>query len=219
MHLVSPSLPTGGFAYSQGLEWAIECGWIKDENSLSDWLENVLESSMACVDIPLFCRLYLAVKQENIKAFSRWTQWVLACRESSELRMEEKNRGRAMATLLKELDIHLLASPNEDSWHKIISSSQLAGFALAAAEWEIPIKEAATGYIWAWLENQVLSGVKIIPLGQTAGQKILQQLTTHIEHAVQKGMETNKADIGSSLTALAIGSSCHETQYTRLFRS
>lgn len=219
MHLVSPSLPTGGFAYSQGLEWAVESGWIKDETTLFCWLENILSSSMVGVDIPLFFRLYLAVQQKDIQSFSSWSEWVSACRETCELSMEEKNRGRAMAALLKELGIYNLNKSNDKEWQKVVSSCQLAGFAMAAAVWKIPPKEAATGYVWAWLENQVLAGVKIIPLGQTAGQKILNQLAEHIEAIVHSGMNTRDEDIGASLFALAIGSSCHETQYTRLFRS
>lgn len=219
LHLVSPSLPTGGFAYSQGLEWAVESGWIKDADTLENWLENILNSAMVNVDIALFSRLYQAAAQKKIQDFSKFTSMVIACRETSELRMEEKNRGRAMASILKDLDIRFLASEKFKNWFEIASTCQLAGFAVAAAEWKIPSKIAAAGYLWAWLENQVLSGIKIIPLGQTAGQKILKRLAVHIEGAVSKGIAINEEDIGASLPALSIGSSCHETQYTRLFRS
>lgn len=219
LHLVSPSLPTGGFAYSQGLEWAVESGWIKDAKDLENWLKNVLNSSMANVDIALFSILYQAVAEKKLQTFSRCAAMVLACRETSELRMEEKNRGRAMASILKDLGIQSLKSTGSENWHAIVSSCQLAGFALAAVEWKIPLKNAAAGYLWSWLESQVLSGIKIIPLGQTAGQKVLKQLAAHVEQAVNKGMRINEEDIGASLPALSIGSSCHETQYTRLFRS
>lgn len=223
LQLVSPSLPTGGFAYSQGLEWAIETGWIKSGEDLEHWLEEIMIKSMTMVDIPIFSRLFHACCDNNKKAFTQWSSMLLASRETSELRLEEKNRGRALASILKSLGIERLNVPDINAqkvnWNTIISSCQVAGFALAAAEWKIPIQEAAAGYIWAWLENQVLAGIKIIPLGQTRGQQVLQKLSWRIQEALDRGLVLEDEDIGSSLPALAIGSSCHETQYTRLFRS
>ncbi len=226
MHLVSPSLPTGGFAYSQGLEWAIENGWVNDETTLKQWLLNVLETGMAHVDIPLLQRLYQAVAHQDIAAFTRAAQWVRACRETKELRNEEEQRGRAMATIIKEQGLRLdttvksAKTLNHAPWHQIISSSQLAGFAFAAALWEIPIQGAAQGYLWSWLENQVLAAVKIIPLGQSSGQRVLARLTPAIDTAVATGLQIKDIEgMGSSLPALGLAGSNHETQYTRLFRS
>ena len=219
LHLVSPCLPTGGFAYSQGLEWAVEAAWVKDKKSLESWLMEILKKSMTCVDIPIFSRLYDACYAKNINAFTCWSSMLLACRETRELRQEEKNRGRALTAVLRNLDLKRLDMSGIDDWYKVVSICQVAGFALAAFNWKIPVKEAATGYLWAWLENQVLAGVKIIPLGQTQGQQILLGLSSRVNTAVERGMALNDDDIGSSLPALAIGSSCHETQYTRLFRS
>ena len=219
LHLVSPCLPTGGFAYSQGLEWAVEAAWVKDGKSLELWLKEILKKSMSCVDIPLFSRLYDACRTKNIDAFTRWSLMLLACRETRELRQEEKDRGRAMASILRSLDLDRSDAPESESWYKVVSTCQLAGFALAAANWKISIEDGATGYLWAWLENQVLAGVKIIPLGQTQGQQVLLRLSSRIKTAVERGMALNDDDIGSSLPALALASSCHETQYTRLFRS
>ena len=105
MHLVSPSLPTGGFAYSQGLEWAIEKGWINSEAPLEQWLLNVIETGMTHVDIPLLQIIYQAVERQDLDAFTRAVQWVRACRETKELRDEEAHRGRAMAAIIKELGL------------------------------------------------------------------------------------------------------------------
>ncbi len=226
MHLVSPSLPTGSFAYSQGLEWAIEESWINDDTTLEQWLLNILETGMAHVDIPLLQRLYQAVAHQDLIAFTRAAQWVRACRESKELRNEEEHRGRAMAAIIKELGLchagtaKSAKKPNQDPWQKVISSSQLAGFAFAAALWEIPVQAAAQGYLWSWLENQVLAAVKIIPLGQSSGQRVLARLTPAIDTAVVTGLQIKDIELmGSSLPALGLACSNHETQYTRLFRS
>ncbi|MES9935708.1 MAG: urease accessory UreF family protein, partial [Sedimenticola sp.] len=93
------------------------------------------------------------------------------------------------------------------------------GFAHAAHHWQVPLADAAAGYLWGWLENITLAGVKIIPLGQTAGQKIIAELTTAIPQTVATGMEIADEAIGASCTAQAIASSLHETQYTRIYRS
>lgn len=226
MHLVSPSLPTGGFAYSQGLEWVVEKGWITDETTLSHWLGNVLETGMAHVDVPLLQRLYRAVAHQDLAAFTRAAQWVRACRETKELRNEEADRGRAMAAIIKELGlcqgsmVQFFEKADHEKWQKVIASSQLAGFAYACAIWQIPVQGAARGYLWSWLENQVLAAVKIIPLGQSAGQRVLARLCPAIDTATVSGLHIERFEqMGSSLPALSIASCCHETQYTRLFRS
>jgi urease accessory protein len=226
LHLVSPSLPTGGFAYSQGLEWAIEKGWINDETALEQWLLNVLETGMTHVDIPIFQRLYRAVAHQDLAAFTRAAQWVRACRETKELRNEEEHRGRALAAIIKELGLchgstaQSSEKTGHEKWQKVIASSQLAGFAFASAIWQIPVQFAAKGYLWSWLENQVLAAVKIIPLGQSAGQRILARLCPAIDTAAASGLQIKRFEqMGNSLPALSMASSCHEIQYTRLFRS
>ncbi len=226
MHLVSPSLPTGGFAYSQGLEWAVEQGWVKDETTLEYWLANILETGMARVDVPLLQRLYGAVEHQDLSAFTSAAQWVRACRETRELRDEEAHRGRALAAIIRELGLchdHMAGDSEKtdpEPWQKVIASSQLAGFAFAAAIWTIPVQASAKGYLWSWLENQVLAAVKIIPLGQSAGQRVLSRLSPAIDTAAASGLKIKDFQhMGSSLPALSLAGCGHETQYTRLFRS
>jgi len=214
LHLASPSLPTGAFAYSQGLEWAVSNGWIADRSDLKQWLDDLVRHNLARVDIPVLRRMYAACRDRREEALAGWCHRLLALRESHELRMEEKNRGRALATLLESLRVPL--SANE---RRLVSSCQLAGFALAAARWHIPLPEAASGYAWSWLENQVIAGIKLIPLGQTQGHQVLAELDGPIADAVEGGLRLGEHAIGASNPALAISSSRHETQYTRLFRS
>ena len=143
-----------------------------------------------------------------------WADWLLASRETRELRDEERNRGRALTSLLVDLGI-----THAEDWRDTLSYSQTAGFALAAVVWQIPLHQAAQGFAWSWLENLALAGVKLIPLGQTAGQRILHDLGDVTNLAVQRGLKLADEDMGASAPALAIASSRHETQYTRLFRS
>lgn len=214
LHLASPSLPTGAFAYSQGLEWVIAAGWVRNAGDLAAWLEDLVRHSLAHVDIPLLGLMYKACRERNASDLVRWCDHLLALRETHELRLEEKNRGRAVAALLEGLRVPLSAKEKA-----IVAESQLAGFALAAAHWNVPLDEAATGYAWSWLENQVLAGIKTIPLGQTQGHRILLQMDETVITAVALGLGLETDAIGVSSPALAIASSLHETQYTRLFRS
>ena len=214
LHLVSPTLPIGSFTYSQGIEWAVEIGWVQTPTELQDWLASQLHNGMTYVDLPILQRLYHAVLTQDVVMLEHWIHILNASRETSELLLEEKNRGRALTDLLIALDI-----PNAARWKPLLAQSQSAAFALAAVHWQIPLQQAAYGYVWSWLENLVLSAVKIIPLGQTQGQKILHEMTALLPEVVAQGLQVSDDEIGASSPALAIASSCHETQYTRLFRS
>jgi urease accessory protein len=214
MHLASQTLPVGGFTYSQGVEWAVEAGWIRGAEDLESWLGDQLHNSMAMLDLPLLKRMYDGSRGRDRDAMTRWVDLLLAGRETSELRSEEANRGRALADLLIAWGL-----ANAPGWKPVLVRSQAAGFAFAAAAWDIPVRQAALGYAWGWLENLTLAAVKIVPLGQTQGQQILARLGGEIPDAVQTALGLEDEQIGASSPALAIASGAHEIQYTRLFRS
>ena len=212
--LISPSLPIGSFTYSQGLEWAIEAQWITDTPSLKHWLTSMLTHSIMTLELPVLIRLMEAFKQKDEASVARWTQWLIACRETSELRKEEQQRGAALTRLLPNLGVAI-----PENLATYVKKCQLTGFALAACQWGIDTHKLCYGYCWGWLENIVLAGVKLIPLGQTEGQQIMFELAEQIPFSVEQAMTIKDFDIHSSTPALAIASSRHETQYTRLFRS
>jgi urease accessory protein len=212
--LISPSLPVGGFTYSQGLEWAIEAQWVTDKPSLENWLQSILEASVATLELPVLIRLLEAFNHADDASVVHWTQWLVACRETMELRKEERQRGAALVRLLPSLDIQVPAH-----LATTVASCQLTGIALAASQWGIDCQQLCRGYCWSWLENNVVAGVKLIPLGQTHGQQIMLNMAKTIPAAVTQAMTTEDNDIRSSTPAMAIASSRHETQYTRLFRS
>lgn len=214
LHLASPSLPVGGFTYSQGLEWAVEAGWVRTAADLEAWVGDLLGHSLARVDLPVLARLHVAARGGDRTAMAGWIDRLIAARESAELRQEEANRGRALAELLIAWGL-----PGARDWRALLARSQAAGLAYAAAAWGIAARPLAAGYAWSWAEALVLTGVKCVPLGQTQGQQVLARLATLIPPAVDSGLGLSDAAIGASSVALAIASSAHETQYTRLFRS
>lgn len=214
MHLISPSLPIGSFTYSQGIEWAVESDWINDADSLGSWLEGQIKGPLSYLDIPLLQRMYTAFTDDDIERLQYWCDYLQASRETRELLTEEKNRGRALTDLLIALGI-----PQAQQLKPLLRDNQLAAYCLAANRWQIPVQQAAQGYAWSWLENLILAAVKIIPLGQTAGQILLHELKPLLDNSVENGLKCDDSELGASSPALAIASSRHETQYTRLFRS
>ncbi len=211
--LISPSLPIGSFTYSQGLEWAFETGWMNDSEQMEEWLLDLMQTALQQLEIPLLLRLLKAWKQQDKASIQHWNQYLIASRESAELKQEEINRGRALATLLETL------APYEADLKPLIASNQTSAFAYACVQWSINSQQACSGFIWSWLENLVLTAVKIIPLGQTQGQLSLFNLAQHIDPVYQHALTCQDDDMGYSNFALAIASAQHETQYTRLYRS
>lgn len=212
--LISPALPVGAYAYSTGLENAVEVGWITDEKSASDWITGQLQHNLSALDVPVLNRLYQAWQTNDSTRAEHWSRFLLASRESGELLAEDRHLGSALARLLPELGIE-----SAREWQDTNFSSFAAMFALAAAHWQVPVAEAVQGYLWAWCENQVAAAIKLIPLGQTAGQRILSQVTQQVPTAVNHGLMLEDDDIGAVAPGVAMASARHETQYSRMFRS
>jgi urease accessory protein len=212
--LISPALPIGGFTYSQGLEWAVEAQWVHDNITFAAWLDSLLEHSIATLDLPILLRLHRACEQADWQRAKHWCNYLLASRETMELRKEERQRGAALLKLLPDLGIAIPPGQRET-----FAATQLAGMALAATQWGIFAEKTCSGYAWSWLESTVMAGVKLIPLGQTQGQQLTLAMAEKIPAAVSYANAVGDNEIGSSTPAQAIASSRHETQYTRLFRS
>lgn len=214
LQLVSPGLPIGMYSYSQGLERAVEDGWIHNAEQTANWLQGLLQNGSSKVDLPILARIYDAWRQHDSSAIEHWSQILIACRETAELRAEDRQTGQALARLLINLEF-----PEALEWVKRADATLVTLFALAAARWEINKADAMAGYLWGWLENQVLCAVKLVPLGQVAGQKLLITLAGELPALVDRALSMRDDEIGGSCFGLALTSSRHEMQYSRLFRS
>jgi urease accessory protein len=212
-HLVSPALPVGAYAYSQGLEYAVQAGWVSDEDTTLQWLQGLSRHSLGTLDLPVLLRLHRCWSAADMAAVRSWTAQLIAARETAELRAEERHLGRALARVLIELDV-------SEAREWLDADAAFATlFGLAAAHWRIGESESLSAYLWAWSENQVLAAIKLVPLGQSAGQRLLYQLTNSMPAIVAHAQEVSDAAIGVGVIAPTLASALHESQYTRLFRS
>jgi urease accessory protein len=212
-HLVSPALPVGAYAYSQGLEYAVHAGWITDEDSTWQWLDGLSRYAIGTLDLPILWRLYAAWSADDAAAIEQWNAQLIASRETQELRAEELHLGGALARVLKELEL-----PQALDWLERPTSLAVM-FALAAVRWRIAAGDALRGYLWTWSENQVLASIKLVPLGQSAGQRLLHRLIGPMPGIVEQAMLLRDDEIGVGVLSQALASSWHESQYSRLFRS
>jgi urease accessory protein len=214
LQLASGTLPVGAYAYSQGMEWAVEAQWVSNEATLKSWLCDQLMASIATSDLPVLLRLHAAAGNDDTALMDEWSRVLIASRETSELVADDCARGNALAHLL-----HDLGFEKARRWFDRDDTPFAALAAVAAVAWGITYDDLATAYCWGWLEAQVLAGVKLIPLGQVAGQRLLFELAAQIPHTIASANDVEDAEIGATLPLLALASSLHETQYTRLFRS
>ncbi len=229
--LISPSLPIGAYAYSQGLETAIEKSWVGNESETQNWINGILQDSLGMLDAPVLIRLYQAWQTQDLRTLIQWNQFLLASRESNELYLEDQQMGRALWRLLNDiLPESDRASENEkpaidsvNQYRILVKQIETPGFAvifsLAAVAWQIPIHDAIRGFLWSWCENQVAAAIKLVPLGQTAGQRMLSTLIPAINNSVSKAFTLSDNDIGTLAPGFSIACAQHEVQYSRLFRS
>ncbi len=214
LQLVSPGLPIGMYSYSQGMENAVADGWLQNSDDCREWLQGVMQTAIAHTDLPILVRLYRAWQSNDDAQTAVWSRTLLAYRETAELRMEDRQCGQALARLLIPLGF-----ADMQGWMRHPDATLATAFSFAAVRWRIALEQTLTGYLWSWLENQVLCAVKLVPLGQVAGQRLLLDLSGDIPELVDKALTLPDDEIGGSAFSLVLSSSRHEMQYSRLFRS
>jgi urease accessory protein len=214
LQLASPTLPVGAYSYSQGLEAAVESGEVADAAGAQRWIGDVLALSLARMEAPLLARMMLAWSREDRAGVQRWNDEYVASRETAELRAETLQMGYSLARLVAELEPD--AAP---AVMGIEQPSFPAVFACAAACAGVQPREALAAYLFAWIENQALAALKSIPLGQTPTQALIRDLARGIPALVETALELPDEGLANFAPGLALASSRHETQYSRIFRS
>lgn len=217
LQLVSPMLPVGAYSYSQGLEWAIESGDVKDLDTAKTWISDVLHIYHARFELPVLYRLYQAWAKNDMQAVQVWDDFYQAGRDTAEALAETRQMGYSLCRLLNDL-----GSLPDDFMANVNQLQQPAFstvFAGVAQRWQISANDVLHGFAWGWLENQVSAAMKAVPLGQVSGQKILLALGQALPALVQQAILTEEDGISNFNPLLTIAGCQHETQYSRLFRS
>jgi urease accessory protein len=214
--LASPALPVGGFSYSEGLEAAVERAGVATESIATDWLGDQLQLSLARSDLAVLAQAIGAWRADELPRIRQLNDWVLQTRETSELRAQTEQMGRSLVEWLRNHDgvskLHVTACGQLPPTYPV-------AFALAASSTDAGARDCLLAYAFGWAENMVQAALKSVPLGQSSGQRILARLGRDIPVAVESAMALGDDERQSFSPMLAILSSQHEIQYSRLFRS
>jgi urease accessory protein len=215
--LASPVLPVGGFSYSEGLESAIESGAVDDEASAQAWLVDHLHLALGRSELPLLAQAIAAWAAHDMARIAALNDWALATRETSELRRQSEQMGRSMRDWLRQRD---------PDGARVGALADLApapawpiAFALAAATSGASARDALLAFGFGWAENMVQAALKAMSLGQSGGQRMLGTLAAELPAVVEAALLLPDGERQAFTPMLAILSSQHETQYSRLFRS
>jgi len=237
MWLASPALPVGGFSYSEGLEAAIDRGLVTDEHQAAAWLRDQLHLGLARAELAVVAQALTAWLSGDLKRIAQLNAWVSQTRETSELRLQSEQMGRSLIEWLRNRRLdgasaHGTTAPAPDP--RLAACLSLSTppnwsvvFALAVAQCLPPDTpahpdiacEALSSYAFGWAENMSQAAIKAVPLGQSAGQRILQSLVDVIPAVVEHALSLRDEERQAFTPMLAILGSQHETQYSRLFRS
>ena len=216
MWLASPALPIGGFSYSECFEAAVDTGLVASEADASRWLRDQLQLSLARADLAVLAQAVPAWQNNDHERIAALNAWVLQTRESSELRAQAEQMGRS---LLEWLRNHTTASAAQIAVLAALQPTYPLAFALAASSTGAPLRDCLLSYAFGWAENMVQAAIKSVPLGQSAGQRILSALSADIPVAIDHALALADDARQAFSPMLAILSARHEIQYSRLFRA
>ena len=224
MWLASPALPVGGFSYSEGLETAVDRAGAADADSVGDWLVDQVHLALERSDLAVVAQAIPAWRNDDMARIMTLNDWVLQTRETSEQRQQTEQMGRSMLEWLKTVRPALVQGPAQPwAWTGSTRADRAptypVAFALAASATQASVRDGMLSFAFSWAENMVQAAVKAVPLGQNAGQRILQRLTAEIPAAVERAMALTDDERQAFCPMLAILGAQHESQYSRLFRS
>jgi urease accessory protein len=218
LQLVNSTLPVGAYSYSEGLETLVQANTIANAQTLQHWLLQELDYGAIRLEAAAMVRIYrgaVCLQDSGYGNLSDWNHWLSAMRETEELREQSWQMGRSLTRLLLDLEPQI-----EPTIAACGTPCNFAtAFAIAAHYWQIDCKTAILGYLYSWVANLVNAGVRLIPLGQTVGQRLLFDLNLPLRQTVDVILTLQDNDLNGCGWGLAIASMNHETLYSRLFRS
>ena len=216
MAWLSPAFPTGAFSYSSGLEWAVQSGDVTDAESLRAWLEVIMRQGSGFCDAVFFVHAYRAAAEHDPTRVRSVAELALAFAPTREKYLETTAQGRAFADTVRA------AWPLEAMDRDVVVNGEIAlpvAVAIACAAHVIAEKMALTCMLQAYVANLISAGVRLIPLGQTQGQRLLAHIEPLVLATAERATAASLDELGSIALRADLASMHHETQYTRLFRS
>jgi urease accessory protein len=213
---LSPAYPVGAYSYSHGLEWLVEAGQVKDLETLVAWIEDLLAHGAARSDVIFLAETWRALAAGDVGALEEVAELAAAFAPSAERRLETLAQGTAFlaATLAawRKPQLEALAADGREVAYPVAVGASAAAHGL-------PLAETAQAYAQAYVANLVSAAVRLIPLGQSDGLRVLARLEPLIPRVVAAALGCTLDDVGGAAVAADIAAMRHETQYTRLFRS
>ena len=211
---LSPSYPVGAFSYSHGLEWVVETGKVTDVAGLADYVAAVLEAGAGWADLVLLAASWRAAAADDAAAFEAVRELAQALRGTAETALETTQQGASFVLATRAAwpgtPLDRLAGDRPLTYPIAFG---------AAAAGQVPLAAALLGFAQAVAANLVSAGVRLIPLGQTDGQRTLARLAPVIARVAVAAEAASLDEVGTAAPAIDLSSMRHETQYTRLFRS
>ena len=214
---LSPAYPVGAFSYSGGLEWAVEAGDVRDDDALTGWLAAMIRYGSVSCDAAIFCHAHRAAAGGDDHALAAVAELAAALAGSKERFLETTAQGQAFVQITQAAWPHPALDRLMASWHGPLAYPVTV--AAACASHGIALVPALSAFLHSVASNLVSAAVRLIPLGQTEGQRVLAALEAAIAQTAQRALETPLDDMGSTTLRADIAGMRHETQYTRLFRS
>ncbi|WP_238344378.1 urease accessory protein UreF [Ramlibacter lithotrophicus] len=210
--IASPALPIGSFSYSEGLEAAVHAGLVHTEAHAADWLAAQLHLSLARFELPVIAAALAAWRANDLERIDELDAWVRRTRETSETRQQSEQMGRSLVEWLKTVQPEAAARVRQPVTYPVAWALAVVGSGATA-------RDALLACAFGWAENMMQAAVKAVPLGQSAGQRILARLAGEIPAVVDHALGVDDDGRQAFAPMLAILSARHETQYSRLFRS
>ncbi|MFN3200219.1 MAG: urease accessory protein UreF [Bradymonadia bacterium] len=215
---MSPGYPVGAYTYSHGVEWAVEQGEITDGPSLQAWIEVLLRHGGGHVDAVMLSEGWLAVAAEDDEELAKVTAHAHAFRGTQETALESQKQGEAFV----RATLAAWPSTTLERWatrHRATGLPYAIAVGVAAAAHNVPLEATVTAHLHAFAANLVSAGVRLVPLGQTAGQQALAALAPIIHDAATQALSTSLEEVSTAAPWAELASIHHETQHVRLFRS